>query len=127
MQIFVELGRRIEASWRAENYAESAFPDLAARALSEADLLKHATPCDVIRWLGKESSLPRQLDVDGAFGDPPITLYSGTRFFIDLYFWVDGTTDVHQHSFAGAFQVMAGSSIHSRYSFRKEQEINQHL
>jgi hypothetical protein len=37
----------------------------------------------------------------------------GTR--IEALFWVDGTTSIHQHSFSGAFQVLAGKSIHSRY------------
>jgi hypothetical protein len=127
MKVFNELGQRIECSWRAANYAELAFPDIAQRLLADANLPKTITPWDVVRWLGRESQLPRQSDIEALFGNPPITLYSGPRFFIDIYFWVDGTTDIHQHSFAGAFQVLTGSSIHSRYSFRKDREVNQHF
>ena len=127
MKVFRELGQRIECSWRATNYAEPAFPDIAQQALADANLPENVSPWDVVRWLGRESQLPRQSDIEARFGNPPITLYSGPRFFIDIYFWVDGTTEIHQHSFAGAFQVLTGSSIHSRYSFRKNHEVNQHF
>jgi hypothetical protein len=65
--------------------------------------------------------------VPANFGNPPITLYSGPRFHIDVYFWLDGTTSVHQHAFCGAFQVLMGSSIHSHYSFHPRQKLNQHF
>jgi len=71
--------------------------------------------------------LPQQFDVEGRFGNPPITLYAGPRFFIDIYYWLDGTTSIHQHSFTGAFQVLLGSSIHSRYSFREDHVVNEHF
>ena len=125
MKVFRELGQRIECSWRAANYAELAFPDIAQRLLADAKLPETIAPWDVVRWLGRASQLPRQIDIEAHFGNPPVTLFSGHRFFIDIYFWVDGTTEIHQHSFAGAFQVLTGSSIHSHYSFRKDQEVNQ--
>src|SRR5262249_34250242 len=53
-----------------------------------------------------------------------ITLYNGPRFYLDVYFWVDGTTSIHQHAFCGAFQVLLGSSILSEYKFEEQQEIN---
>src|SRR6185436_4010545 len=56
-----------------------------------------------------------------------ITLFTGSRFYIDIYYWLDGTTSIHQHSFTGAFQVLLGSSIHSRYSFREDKIINEHF
>ncbi|MFN2514442.1 MAG: hypothetical protein ABR568_23900, partial [Pyrinomonadaceae bacterium] len=56
------------------------------------------------------ASLPHQYDVEGRFGNPPITLFAGPRFHIDVYYWLDGTTSIHQHSFTGAFQVLLGSS-----------------
>lgn len=127
MKIFSDLGLSIDDRWRDANYSEPAFPEIAAGALAEANLLETVTPWDIVRWLGSESQLPKQQDPEGHFGNPPITLYSAARFYIDIYFWVDGTTQIHEHSFAGAFQVLTGSSIHSRYSFRKDVEINQHF
>jgi len=125
MKLFTELGTRVESAWLKTNYSEDAFPDVAAEALAGANLPGGLTPWDIVRWLAVEKQLPAQQDLDANFGNPPITVYSGSRFFIDVYFWVDGTTDIHQHGFAGAFQVLAGSSLHSRYTFHEEQAISQ--
>jgi len=60
----------------------------------------------------------------GKFGDPPITLYNSPRFHVDVYFWLEGTTAIHQHGFCGAFQVLHGSSLHSWYDFERREKIN---
>lgn len=127
MQIFHEFGELIEGRWRAENYNEQVFPELAAQALTESNLPAQVDAWEIIRWVQRSNSLPDQKDAEGRFGDPPITLYSGPRFYVDVYFWLDGTTSIHQHAFTGAFQVMLGSSIHSRYSFKQKKIINEHF
>jgi len=127
MEEFQKLGAIVENRWRAENYSEQLFPEIAAQALVEADLPARVDPWEIIRWVQTADSLPEQQDVDGRFGDPPVTLFSGPRFFIDIYYWLDGTTSIHQHSFTGAFQVLLGSSIHSRYSFQEDKIINEHF
>lgn len=127
MEEFEKLGELVENRWKAQNYSEQAFPDIAAQALVEAELPGRVDPWDIIRWVHNATSLPEQQDVEGRFGNPPITLFRGPRFYIDIYFWLDGTTSIHQHSFCGAFQVMLGSSIHSRYSFQEDAVINEHF
>ncbi|HZE63382.1 MAG TPA: hypothetical protein VE056_05850, partial [Pyrinomonadaceae bacterium] len=127
MQIFQELGELLESRWRRENYSEGLFPELAATALTESDLPAKVDPWEIIRWVQSAPALPDQKDVEGRFGDPPITLFAGPRFYVDVYFWLDGTTSIHQHAFTGAFQVLLGSSIHSRYSFNEKQIINEHF
>lgn len=127
MEEFEQLGALIEKRWKAENYSEQLFPEIAAQSLAEIDLPARVDPWDIIRWVHTAITLPEQQDVEGRFGNPPITLFSGSRFYIDIYFWLDGTTTVHQHAFTGAFQVLLGSSIHSRYSFREDQIINEHF
>ncbi|NOT63787.1 MAG: hypothetical protein HOP19_26530, partial [Acidobacteria bacterium] len=82
---------------------------------------------EIIRWLFSATEVPNQQDVPGNFGNPPITLFAGPRFHIDVYFWLDGTTSIHQHAFCGAFQVLMGSSIHSHYRFHPRQTLNQHF
>ena len=127
MKIFDDLGLRVENAWRETNYSEAAFPEIAMQALAKAGLSEKVTPWDIIRWVGSVSQLPKQLDIEANFGNPPVTLFYGHRFCIDFYFWVDGTTEIHQHAFAGAFQVLVGSSIHSRYSFQEDRPISQHF
>ncbi|MGH9874130.1 MAG: hypothetical protein ACRD9S_16900 [Pyrinomonadaceae bacterium] len=125
MEEFQKLGDRIEKSWKAENYSEQLFPEIAAQALVDADLPARVDPWDIVRWVHSATTLPEQQDVEGRFGNPPVTLFSGPRFYIDIYYWLDGTTTIHQHSFTGAFQVLLGSSLHSRYSFREDKVINE--
>jgi hypothetical protein len=127
MLIFEELGSLVEQRWRDVNYRESLFPETAVGVLAEANLTERIDPWQIIRWVQRTSNLPPQQDIDAKFGNPPITLYVAPRFYIDVYYWLDGTTDIHQHSFSGAFQVLLGSSIHSHYRFENSQAINEHF
>lgn len=127
MRLFEELGALIEGRWRDQNYAESAFPEIAAQSLSESNLCDLVDPWTIIRWVHSAATLPVQMDLQAKFANPPITLYVGPRFYIDIYYWLDGTTTIHQHAFSGAFQVLHGSSVHARYRFQVEREINPHL
>ena len=124
MELFQRLGDEIESLWLASNYNEDDLPAIAAGALKRHDLPSKLSAWDVVEWTLGQTELPPQRDVHGRFGDPPITIYSGPRFHIDLYFWFDGTTAIHQHGFCGAFQVMLGSSIHSWYEFDRRVKVN---
>jgi len=124
MELFQQLGAEIEALWLDENYNEEMLPAIAADALKRADLPSKLTAWDVVEWALRQKELPPQLDLHGNFADPPITIYSGPRFHIDLYFWFEGTTAIHQHAFCGAFQVLLGSSIHSWYEFDSREVVN---
>ena len=127
MTPFTELGALIERRWRDQNYAEGVFPEIAAQSLSESNLCDRVDPWEIVRWVHSASTLPDQMDLQAKFGNPPITLYAGPRFYIDAYFWLDGTTTIHQHAFSGAFQVLQGSSVHAGYSFEVHREINPHF
>lgn len=124
MQLFRELGEQIEESWRARDYNEEVFPSLAAEALQSAAIPSKISAWEVVEWALTQNELPPQKDPSANFGDPPITLFVAPRFYIDVYFWLDGTTEIHQHSFCGAFQVLMGSSIHSWYDFAARDRVN---
>lgn len=124
MELFEQIGAEVEELWRSANYNEDEFPSIAAEALRRADLPSKLSAWDVVDWSLKQTELPPQRDLYGKFGDPPITVYSSPRFYIDVYFWFEGTTAIHQHGFCGAFQVLAGSSIHSWYEFERREAIN---
>ena len=127
MEEFQKLGALVEGRWKDQNYNEQLFPDIAAQALVESDLPARVDPWKIISWVHTTAALPEQQDVEGRFGNPPVTLFSGPRFYIDVYYWLDGTTSIHQHAFSGAFQVLLGSSIHSSYTFREDHVINEHF
>jgi hypothetical protein len=124
MELFKDFGQKIEKIWRDKNYDEELFPSIAAAALKEANLPKKVSAWDVIEWAMGEIYLPPQRDLPGKFGDPPITIYISPRFHIDVYYWLEGTTSIHQHGFCGAFQVLHGSSIHSWYDFEVREKLN---
>src|SRR6476661_1772360 len=124
MELFRQLGHEIEALWLPQNYNEDMLPQIAADALARVDLPSKVSAWEVVEWALDQYELPPQRDVTARFADPPITLFSGQRFHIDLYFWFDGTTAIHQHAFCGAFQVLMGSSIHSWYEFETSDVIN---
>jgi hypothetical protein len=125
MQFYHDLGSQIEIRWREKNYEDSVFPEIASDALAEMDALKGPSPWDMICTLHQNLGLPAQRD--DKFSDLVVTLYNAPRFHIAAYYWLDGTTSLHQHSFSGAFQVLLGSSLHSRYSFRETHVINPHM
>lgn len=124
MELFQTFGAEVEQLWRDKNYDETIFPALAVEALEKANLPQKISAWEVIEWTLKEKNLPEQRDLRGNFADPPITLFNSPRFHVDVYFWLEGTTAIHQHSFCGAFQVMHGSSIHSHYEFECRDAVN---
>ena len=124
MDLFEKLGADIEARWLEKNYNEDELPAIAAEELKRADIPSKISAWDVIEWSIGEPELPPQRDLPGRFGEPPITIFSGPRFHIDVYFWFEGTTSIHQHAFCGAFQVLMGSSIHSSHEFERREAVN---
>ena len=124
MEVFKQLGDKIDIAWRDVDYSEEKFPALAAEFLRNEGMPSKVTAWEVLEWGLEQTELPRQKDVHSNFGDPPITLFTAPKFHIDVYFWFDGTTSIHQHGFCGAFQVLHGSSIHSWYDFKRTEAIN---
>jgi hypothetical protein len=122
-----DLGHALEREWRRASYDARVFPSLAVQALTAADLPGRIAPADIVRWILATPVLPPQNDPGNKFGDLAITLFRGPRFIIDAYYWLDGTTSIHQHAFAGAFQVLAGGSVLSRYDFHERRVVNEHF
>jgi hypothetical protein len=127
MRAFEELGRALEARWHDASYDELAFPSIAADALREANIPARVDANDLLAWCLSTTELPEQDDLDGKFGEPPITMYRGRRFFVQVLFWLTSTTCIHRHSFSGAFQVLQGSSLHSRYEFQARRRVSSQL
>ncbi|WP_394828327.1 hypothetical protein [Pendulispora albinea] len=118
------LGDRIEKEWFRANFRDRSFPSICARALSETRVVDVEALLD---WgLGCER-LPEQVDADFDFGEPPLTVFSSERFYISVHFWLDGTTNIHEHGFSGAFVVLEGGSLHTTFAFRPAHEINDHF
>ncbi|MEM9479192.1 MAG: hypothetical protein AAGA58_05950 [Verrucomicrobiota bacterium] len=126
-QEFHTLASEIDRRWRDKDFDTASFPTIATESLRAARLHEQIDPLapakDVIRAL----EIPPQQDLSATFGEPPITVFQNDRFFIDVYYWLDGTTLIHEHGFCGAFAVMEGSSIHTRFDFREQRHFNRRL
>jgi hypothetical protein len=120
MEFFRKLGDDLTARWRAKGNREDAFPSIAAATLRDHDAPSHVSPAQILDWALNADTLPRQ---DPSDLDLAITAYWSERFSIYLLFWVDGTTLIHDHSAWGAFQVLAGSSLHTTYSFAEAERV----
>lgn len=123
MRDIEELGNEIEAAWRDADYRTEAFASIAQTALEQRALPAVAWTDRIFRWFLSSPQVPHQ-PPHLAFGEPPIQLYAGRRFYIEALFWTDGTTSIHRHSFSGAFQVLLGGSIHTTYSFTQSEQID---
>jgi hypothetical protein len=122
---FKELGDAVLSAWKRENFSLPKFPKIAAAALDKMPPAKRVDLPALMRdFLLREDHPPQ---TDSPFGEPELVVYHHPQFYIQLLFWMDGTTAIHQHSFSGAFHVMHGSSIHAHYKFEKAKPVTPHL
>jgi hypothetical protein len=122
-----EVGTKIQEAWQAVDHDPRQLPDIATRELRAADLPGRLTPDQIIDWALGEPTLPKQYNLPATFGQPPVTLFRSRRFYIESLFWLDASTSIHEHGFSGAFQVLAGSSIETRYSFEPQRTFDGHF
>ena len=127
MEFFQTLGSLVTRLWKERNYNEEDFPDIASRGLSELPPDQHVSFWDVAKWALTCEGLPGQTDLSAKFGLPPLTVYTGRDFRIEVLFWVQGIPAIHQHSFSGAFHVMHGSSLQSLWEFDPTEQVAMRL
>jgi hypothetical protein len=122
---FTELGRTVLDRWKKQNFSLIQFPEIARVALEEQPPFKNVDLASLIREFLLDDEQPFQSQSE--FGQPELVLYDDPRFYIQALFWLEGTTDIHQHKFSGAFHVLEGSSIHSQFEFENSQSISAHF
>lgn len=125
MTPFTELGQAIETRWQAARYETQAFSAIAQTVLAEQAVTERISHEELIDWAMRNTLWPAQSG--SRFGQPPLNVFIGSKFYIEVLTWVESTTSVHQHNFSGAFQVLQGSSMHSRYRFDCDTRIDNRL
>ncbi len=126
-KILDELEARIERAFRAAQHDEARFSSLACEALERARLHERISPEEILAWMCSDDKLPEPFDPEARFGQPPVTLRSADRFVVDALFWLDGTTSIHDHAFSGAFCLLQGSSIHTRWAFAERAVVSSRM
>lgn len=122
---FSDLGRSISAKWKQANHSLSAFPEMVQKSLEERPPSEHVDLDELIRDFLLNDEQPFQSS--SGFGQPELIVFDQPRFYIQVLFWLDGTTDIHQHEFSGAFHVLAGSSVHSHFEFENPRPVTAHF
>jgi hypothetical protein len=108
---FKELGDNVLDRWKRKNFSLAEFPAIARAALDAQPPARKVKLPALMRDFLLNDEQPAQ--TDSPFGEPELVVYSHPRFYIQLLFWMDGTTAIHQLEFSGAFHVMLGSSSHA--------------
>jgi hypothetical protein len=127
VEYFQKLGSLFLSRWKERDFDIDAMSPVAVAVLDELPPSDNVSVDELVDWFLHAPTLPPQLDATSRFGDPAHTVFAHERFFIDVLFWVDGTTAIHEHSFSGAFHVLAGSSIHASYRFEEERRYSEAL
>lgn len=122
---FEKLGRTVLERWRKQNFSLEAFPELARIAIDEAPPSKNVGLEEMIHEFLVNDEQPFQSQ--SGFGQPELVAFNDPRFYIQILFWMEGTTEIHQHEFSGAFHVMQGSSVHSEFDFVGARSVTPHL
>ena len=122
---FKALGDAVLTRWQRDNFSLTKFPEIARAALDQKPPAKKVDLAALMRDFLRDDAQPIQ--TDSPFGEPELVVYSHPRFYIQLLFWMDGTTAIHQHEFSGAFHVMHGSSIHAHYQFDETAAVTPYL
>jgi hypothetical protein len=124
---FDTLGRDITATWQRHGFDAQSLVGVAVEALTRHDLPKHVSGLDIAKWISRTDTLPQQADLKSRFGQPPLTLFWHEHFRIEALHWTWGTPEIHEHSFSGAFCVLEGSSLQTRYTFETTKVIAEHM
>ena len=122
--LFSQLAQNVHNQWASKSFNEDDFPTLAESCLQQQKMHLKVNRKTLIDWILAATSITTQTNINTHFGDFKFTVFANGRFYIDVLFWLDGTTSIHQHAFNGAFTVIEGNSIHSNYSFIAQQQIN---
>ena len=125
MDYFSDLGERVDARWRAKGYVDSALPPIAEEELRKRPPHEHVSPWELAQLGRAPHRMPQQ--GSAGFGQPPLAVWGCERMYIEVLYWLDSTTAIHQHSFSGAFAVLEGSSLHTQYKFRPDVKASDDL
>ena len=98
---------------------DSVFAEIATDVLRAVP----APPIDVLGmadWTAQQRPLPKQVNFNSGFGQPPLVVFEAPGFYIEVLSWFPSRTSIHGHGFTGAFRVLDGYSLQVGYRFEEE-------
>jgi hypothetical protein len=121
--IFADLGAQIEHAWSRTGYDDEAFPTICA---AHFETCKPWTGFSLRETLAAVRDDPQLAGIQfqSNFGDLQVVVFRNWHFYIEILFWAQGVTSIHDHAFAGAFCMLHGESVHTQYAFRNVRPVN---
>lgn len=124
MDFIRDIARFVEERWRKINYNETEFAKIAECALTEVRSIDAFEPRHMFEWAARTPTMPQQ-KAHRRQSDFQIRLFDGSRFELELRFWDDDPwAELHNHTYHGAFKVVAGASIQSKFTFQEEVRVS---
>ncbi len=124
---FRQLGTEIERRIAGVPLTSDAFAEAATATLQECAPEQPIDAAAMGRWVTSGEPLPRQVNFHVTFGQPPLAVYVGSSFYLEVLFWFPSRTSIHGHGFSGAFRVLDGYSLQTTYSFTETERWDEAL
>jgi hypothetical protein len=118
-EYLTSLASTVESEWSRIGRRPELFSDAALRALIVAPPTSALSSQSLTDFILYNETLPVQTHWRSDFAEPSVTLHRTDSFAIEVNFWVDSTTAIHDHGFAGAFAVLEGRSIQTAWRFEQ--------
>ena len=120
-----ELVERTESRWRAQCYRPECLSRVAATSLRDSAAAE-AFDLDLILELA--TSAATSAGYRRLHSSPSVLpLFCGLRFNVLAHVWCDDVGSPHQHGWAGAFQVVQGTTLHRTFAFEERGLYGQDL
>lgn len=124
---FHRLGAEIAQRIAGRDLSSDFFADIATATLQDLPPPQAVDAQAMADWMATAEPLARQVNFHGGFGQPPLVVYVGPGFYLEVLFWFPSRTSIHGHGFSGAFRVLNGYSIQTTYTFEDEESWGEGL
>lgn len=118
---FRRVGDSLERRLASVAAPERRLAEFATEALAAESPDEKIDAEYMVNWIVQQRTLPKQVNFSYDFGEPPLTVYDSEHFYMEVLFWFPSRTAIHGHGFHGAFRVLAGHSLQTRYRFDAEE------
>ncbi len=109
-----------------DEFEHNSFDKIALKHLCQFEAFDNITQEEVLQ-LTLAHSIPNQFYNENQFGHFNITLINNGKFCIQVYIMNDIDTEIHDHTFDGAFRLIRGKTIHTTFEFSDRNEVEEDL
>lgn len=118
---FRRLGQEIDRRIAGTPLTADGFADAATAVFKEFHPPRPIDAHAMAEWVLSGEPLPRQVNFNVPFGQPPLAVHVSESFYLEVLFWFPSRTSIHGHGFSGAFRVLDGYSIQTTYEFHESE------